>query len=126
MKCAHAPAVTVRGGALVFTGFDCGRWRRPARPHAHQTRYTSTRQRAPRQPKNFYLSIHRDSVSDNSTAILSVAPTCLVAEERDATDDEREDAHRGGAGRHGRTTHGGGGGHRPEPLRAAGLPRAGR
>lgn len=52
-----------------------------------------------------HLSIHCDSVSDNSTAIMSVAPTCPVAEERDATDDEREDAHRGRAGRHGRATH---------------------
>ncbi len=40
------------------------------------------------------LSIHRDTVSVNSTAILSVSPSCLVAEGRDATDDEREDAHR--------------------------------
>jgi hypothetical protein len=38
-------------------------------------------------------SIHRDYVSDNSTAIMSVALTCRVAEEKDATDDEREDAH---------------------------------
>ena len=28
------------------------------------------------------MSIHGDSVSDNSTAIMSVTPTCLVAEER--------------------------------------------
>src|SRR5205085_3258653 len=63
MKCAHAPAVTVRGGALVFTGFDCGRWRRPARPHAHQTRYTSTRQRALRQPKNFYRLISSEGTA---------------------------------------------------------------
>src|SRR5215218_629130 len=73
-----------------------------------------------------FLSIHRDYVSDNSTAIMSVAPTCLVAEERDATDDEREDAHRGRAGRHGRTAHGGRGRHRPEALRATGLPLARR
>jgi hypothetical protein len=33
------------------------------------------------------VSIHRDSVSDNSTAIMSVAPTRRVAKERDAIDD---------------------------------------
>src|SRR5215207_635905 len=72
------------------------------------------------------VSIHRDSVSDNSTAIMSVAPTCHVAEERDATDDEREDARRSGASHHGRAAQRRPGRSRPQPLRAAGLSRARR
>ena len=48
---------------------------------------------------------------------MSVAPTCPVAEERDATDDEREDVHRGRAGRHGRAAQSRSGRHCPQPPR---------
>src|ERR1044071_4857743 len=39
----------------------------------------------------------RETVSANAQAKMSVAPPCLVAEERDATDDERPATRRGGA-----------------------------